>query len=134
MHDGLQSASVQIFARTCGISQAILQRIWMSSDRRLDWQDPAAIAMEYVFYQQGASMRKTIVVLAIVCLPFIGSVANAKGCIAGAAVGGVAGHVAGKHGLLGAAAGCAVGRHRANKKDAAKSEASQAAQAPADKQ
>ncbi len=40
--------------------------------------------------------------------------AQAAGCIKGAAVGGVAGHVAG-HGVLGAAAGCVVGRHNANK-------------------
>lgn len=40
--------------------------------------------------------------------------AQAAGCLKGAAVGGVAGHVAG-HGVLGAAAGCAVGRHEANK-------------------
>lgn len=36
------------------------------------------------------------------------------GCLTGAAVGGVAGHVAG-HGVLGAAAGCAVGHHQAKK-------------------
>ena len=41
--------------------------------------------------------------------------AQAKGCIKGAIVGGVAGHMAG-HGKLGAAAGCAVGHHHANKK------------------
>lgn len=41
--------------------------------------------------------------------------ADAKGCIKGAIVGGVAGHYAGHHGVLGAAAGCAVGRHEANK-------------------
>ncbi|MCJ2080240.1 hypothetical protein [Methylobacterium sp. J-090] len=41
---------------------------------------------------------------------------EAKGCLKGAAVGGLAGHVAG-HGVLGAAAGCAVGRHQANKRD-----------------
>ncbi len=40
--------------------------------------------------------------------------AMAKGCIKGAIVGGVAGHMAG-HGKLGAAAGCAVGHHEANK-------------------
>ena len=40
--------------------------------------------------------------------------ADAKGCIKGALVGGVAGHFAGHHGLLGAAAGCVIGRHRAN--------------------
>ena len=40
--------------------------------------------------------------------------ANAAGCLKGAAVGGVAGHMAG-HGVLGAAGGCAVGHHEANK-------------------
>ena len=44
--------------------------------------------------------------------------AEAKGCLKGAAVGGVAGHVAGGHSVLGAAAGCVIGRHQANKKDA----------------
>jgi hypothetical protein len=42
---------------------------------------------------------------------------EAKGCLKGAAVGGVAGHFAGHHGVLGAAAGCVVGRHEANKRD-----------------
>jgi hypothetical protein len=37
--------------------------------------------------------------------------AGAVGCLSGAAVGGVAGHVAGHHALLGAAAGCVVGHH-----------------------
>jgi len=41
--------------------------------------------------------------------------AFAKGCIKGAFVGGVAGHYAHHHGLLGAAAGCAIGHHYANK-------------------
>ncbi len=39
--------------------------------------------------------------------------ANAVGCLSGAVVGGVAGHMAHHHGLLGAAAGCAVGHHMA---------------------
>jgi uncharacterized protein YcfJ len=47
------------------------------------------------------------------------SAADAKGCIKGAVVGGVAGHVTG-HGKLGAAAGCAIGHHEANKSDANK--------------
>ena len=51
--------------------------------------------------------------LAMVAVP-----AQAKGCLKGAAVGGVGGHVLGGHGLAGAAVGCVVGRHRANKKDA----------------
>jgi hypothetical protein len=42
--------------------------------------------------------------------------AEAKGCIKGALVGGTAGHVAGHHGLLGAAPGCVIGRHEANKR------------------
>jgi outer membrane lipoprotein SlyB len=42
--------------------------------------------------------------------------ADAKGCLKGAAVGGVAGHFAGHHGILGAVAGCVIGRHDANKR------------------
>jgi uncharacterized protein YcfJ len=45
------------------------------------------------------------------------SSADARGCIKGALVGGVAGHYAGHHGMLGAAAGCLYGRHRANEQD-----------------
>jgi hypothetical protein len=41
--------------------------------------------------------------------------AEAAGCLKGAAVGGVAGHVAGHHGVLGAGAGCVIGHHEANK-------------------
>jgi uncharacterized protein YcfJ len=40
--------------------------------------------------------------------------AQAKGCIKGAIIGGIAGHMAG-HGKMGAAAGCVVGHHEANK-------------------
>ena len=54
--------------------------------------------------------------VAIVTLATVSS-ADAKGCLKGAAVGGVAGHYAGHHGLIGAAAGCAYGRHEANKRD-----------------
>jgi hypothetical protein len=43
------------------------------------------------------------------------AVSEAKGCIKGALIGGVAGHYAGHHGLLGAAAGCLIGRHQAAK-------------------
>jgi hypothetical protein len=41
-------------------------------------------------------------------------VANAKGCIKGAVAGGAAGHMAGHSKLLGAAAGCVIGRRKAN--------------------
>lgn len=40
---------------------------------------------------------------------------EAKGCIKGAVVGGLGGKMVG-HGKVGAAAGCAVGHHRASKK------------------
>jgi len=52
------------------------------------------------------------------CLLAIASItpAEAKGCIKGAIVGGIAGHMAG-HGKLGAAAGCAIGHHEANKQN-----------------
>ena len=53
---------------------------------------------------------------AAAALSFAVAPADAKGCIKGAIVGGAAGHMAG-HGKMGAAAGCAVGHHNANKKD-----------------
>jgi hypothetical protein len=53
---------------------------------------------------------------------------DAKGCFKGAVVGGVAGHMAG-HGKLGAAAGCVIGHHEANKPDPSNANA----QAPAQK-
>lgn len=53
------------------------------------------------------------------------SPALAKGCLKGAAVGGVAGHYVGKgHAVMGAAAGCWYGHHRAAK--AAKAQREQA--------
>jgi hypothetical protein len=41
--------------------------------------------------------------------------AQAAGCLKGAVVGGVAGHYLAHHGWLGAAAGCLIGRHEANR-------------------
>jgi len=54
---------------------------------------------------------------ALAALAVMSAGVQAKGCLEGAAVGGVAGHVAGHHGVLGAAAGCAIGHHMAKKKD-----------------
>jgi hypothetical protein len=63
-------------------------------------------------------MRLSLCIIAVGALALIGNAgpASAKGCIKGAIVGGVAGHYAGHHGLLGAAAGCAIGHHEANKR------------------
>ena len=66
-------------------------------------------------------MRSIIVaglfgLIALSCAP---SSSEAKGCLKGAAVGGVAGHMVGHHGTAGAAAGCAVGHHEASKNEQA---------------
>ncbi len=59
----------------------------------------------------------TLAAAAVALVAFsAGTPAEAKGCLKGAVVGGVAGHMVG-HGKMGAAAGCAVGHHKANKKD-----------------
>jgi hypothetical protein len=68
-------------------------------------------------------MRWILVVACVAAISFAHAPgAEAKGCIKGAIVGGVAGHMAG-HGKLGAAAGCIVGRHEANKAEANKTNA-----------
>jgi len=63
-------------------------------------------------------MKLSLCIIAVGALALIGNAgpASAKGCIKGAVVGGVAGHYAGRHGVLGAAAGCVIGRHEANKR------------------
>jgi phage tail tape-measure protein len=43
--------------------------------------------------------------------------ADAKGCLKGAVAGGAVGHYAGHHGLIGAAAGCLIGRHEAAQRE-----------------
>jgi hypothetical protein len=63
------------------------------------------------------NMKMASLALAASTMLFATGAAQAKGCMEGAAVGGVAGHVAGKHGVAGAAGGCAIGHHEANKKD-----------------
>ena len=67
-------------------------------------------------------------IVVVTACSFSGQV-HAAGCVSGAAVGGVAGHVAGHHGLLGAAAGCAVGHHM-NVKQKQNAAASQPATQP----
>lgn len=67
-------------------------------------------------------MRKLLSIVAVIAATASLStpmLAEAKGCLKGAAVGGVAGHVAGHHGLIGAAAGCAVEHHREKVRDRA---------------
>ncbi len=62
-------------------------------------------------------MNKTLLLALSVALVASASPALAKGCLKGAAVGGVGGHMVGKgHAVAGAAAGCAIGHHHAAKK------------------
>ena len=62
-------------------------------------------------------IKRVFAITMLAAMAVVPQLASAKGCLKGAAVGGVGGHVAGGHGVLGAAAGCVVGRHMANKKD-----------------
>jgi outer membrane lipoprotein SlyB len=57
---------------------------------------------------------KTLMIAAAMGMVFAAGQAEAKGCLKGAAVGGLAGHMA-HHGVLGAIGGCAVGHHMASK-------------------
>lgn len=77
-----------------------------------------------------ARLTRTLAVAAL-ALGVSGSLvatANA-GCLTGAVVGGVAGHYAHRHTLVGAAAGCAIGHHMAVEKK--KRRAAEKAQADA---
>jgi hypothetical protein len=65
-------------------------------------------------HKRKLNMRRLLLTIAISGLPII---ANAHGCIKGAAVGGVVGHVAGHHVVAGAAVGCVIGHHRAKVKE-----------------
>jgi hypothetical protein len=58
-------------------------------------------------------MRTAIALSAAALLTFTAGAgaADAKGCVRGAVVGGVAGHFAGRHTLAGAAIGCVVAHH-----------------------
>lgn len=62
-------------------------------------------------------MRNGMVIGAVVpSLSLLPPGVEAKACLKGAAVGGVAGHMVGKgHAVAGAAAGCAIGHHHASK-------------------
>ncbi len=59
---------------------------------------------------------KTTLILALAGSLLMAGAAEAKGCLKGAAVGGVAGHFMGHHPVAGAAVGCAVGHHHAKVK------------------
>lgn len=83
--------------------------------KRRDWNVIAEPALGVVPFLELA--MKTLVAISVITLVLTTvATADAKGCLKGAVVGGIAGHYAGHHGVLGAAAGCAYGRHDANKR------------------
>jgi hypothetical protein len=81
------------------------------------WNDPVWRSVDlHTNRGENSIMTRILASSALALVVIAGSApAEAKGCLKGAVVGGAAGHVAGHHGVLGAAAGCLVGRHRANK-------------------
>jgi hypothetical protein len=63
-------------------------------------------------------MRKILFTIAIsVSVASLPVISSAHGCIKGAAIGGVVGHVAGHHAVAGAAVGCVIGHHHAQVKE-----------------
>jgi hypothetical protein len=56
------------------------------------------------------------VIVAATFAAVAGSAQAASGCVKGGAVGAVGGHLMGQHGVVGAAAGCAIGHHQEKKK------------------
>ena len=75
-------------------------------------------------------MRNLVPILAAAgVLMFVGNTAaQAKGCIKGAVIGGVAGHMMHRHTLLGATAGCIISHHMAHKKEQEQKAAARKAQ------
>jgi hypothetical protein len=73
-----------------------------------------ALSTHILFEAIIMKLSAAFLVLALLASP---GVADAKGCLKGAVVGGIAGHYAGHHGVVGAIAGCAIGRHNANRRE-----------------
>jgi len=61
-------------------------------------------------------MKPFVGILTAICVFALPSALQAKGCIKGALIGGIAGHITAHHGLMGAVSGCIIGRHEANRR------------------
>jgi uncharacterized protein YcfJ len=77
-------------------------------------------------------MKPLLLGTIVLGLMFASATAEAKGCIKGAIVGGIAGHMAG-HGKVGVVAGCIIGHHEANKRDAERANQKTQPSSPDDK-
>jgi hypothetical protein len=91
--------------------------------RNVNWiEQPRAPRLRNAPAQHKENLvMKSMIVAAAATLAIFGLLsgpANAReGCVKGAVIGGVVGHVVGGHGLLGAGAGCMIGRHEADRHD-----------------
>jgi hypothetical protein len=83
----------------------------LQPDRNIAW-----LRRLFVINNGGETMKLTLICAAAVLALASAAPAQAKGCLKGALIGATAGHYAGHHGVLGAAAGCVIGRHEANKR------------------
>jgi uncharacterized protein YcfJ len=90
------------------------------------WNKALPLEVDGATSKIGRENMKKLVICAGLLTVALSPAAQAKGCIKGAIVGGVAGHMAG-HGKVGAAAGCVIGHHEANKAGAEKTGAQGAA-------
>lgn len=77
--------------------------------------DSLALSASPTLEKVAAMKSKLIAISLVLAMGSTSAVANA-GCLKGALIGGAAGHVAGHHSLLGAGAGCLIGRHMSKKK------------------
>jgi hypothetical protein len=91
------------------------QRAWRVKIHQL--LEPGPPTRVHLEINTEAEMKLVIGCAALALVIATAPSADAKGCLKGAAAGGLAGHFAGHHGVLGAAAGCIMGRHQANKRD-----------------
>jgi hypothetical protein len=91
-----------------------LLQVSLGHSRRNETSAPALIQRH-----EDWTMKTLVISAALLGIVAMPVAAEAKGCIKGAIVGGIAGHVAG-HGKLGAIAGCVIGHHEANRRDANK--------------
>jgi hypothetical protein len=72
------------------------------------------------FQEKGKTMRAMLIpaalAAAVMAADPVAGTAQARGCLKGAVVGGVAGHFLGRHTILGAGVGCLIGHHEAKKR------------------
>lgn len=68
-----------------------------------------------VLNSKGNQMKKQIITSIFLLAALMTNSAYAEGCLKGAVVGGVVGHLVGKHKLVGAVGGCVIGSHMAKK-------------------